>query len=102
MELSSDCDRKFHVFILIHDSCGNILSRVGGGTVSYTHLDVYKRQASLWARACATLKVPSAKFFHSETPSGPFPVSYTHLDVYKRQYVRLTQLMIHHTLYCGT
>ena len=55
--------------------------------VSYTHLDVYKRQALLSVRFsfCMT-NAPSA------APSNPFvpeiiskPVSYTHLDVYKRQ-----------------
>ena len=38
MELSSDCDREFHAFILIHDSCGNILSRVGGGRMDWVEL----------------------------------------------------------------
>ena len=42
--------------------------------VSYTHLDVYKRQAHFPARwECISYKIQLA-------------VSYTHLDVYKRQY----------------
>ena len=43
--------------------------RAGPGPVSYTHLDVYKRQPY----SCC---VPGMK---------PGTVSYTHLDVYKRQ-----------------
>ena len=46
------------------------------GPVSYTHLDVYKRQVQTalndWLGESAQLKYP-------------MPVSYTHLDVYKRQ-----------------
>ena len=43
--------------------------------VSYTHLDVYKRQPLCWA----------ALYFL--TVLVLLPVSYTHLDVYKRQEV---------------
>ena len=46
--------------------------------VSYTHLDVYKRQTR-----CPFCRI------EGPTPAGamlrPDPVSYTHLDVYKRQ-----------------
>ena len=51
--------------------------------VSYTHLDVYKRQLKSsstsfrWQIWCCQIKKPRLK----NTP----PVSYTHLDVYKRQ-----------------
>ena len=54
-------------------------------TVSYTHLDVYKRQE---------IEIPSIKadeVLIRHTHIGVnfidtyFPVSYTHLDVYKRQ-----------------
>ena len=48
--------------------------------VSYTHLDVYKRQPS------AYLAQRSLKLLISDEGSS-FPVSYTHLDVYKRQHV---------------
>ncbi|OUH78045.1 hypothetical protein AZ046_005287, partial [Klebsiella pneumoniae] len=50
-------------------------------TVSYTHLDVYKRQAQ-WVlpRANAPARNLLDKAF---VTLGP--VSYTHLDVYKRQ-----------------
>ena len=57
--------------------------------VSYTHLDVYKRQGLLPV---------TVKFFQhrrhlgrveqhrrAELAGTPVPVSYTHLDVYKRQ-----------------
>ena len=40
--------------------------------VSYTHLDVYKRQTEYWLLSYAALE-------------RILPVSYTHLDVYKRQ-----------------
>ena len=46
-------------------------------SVSYTHLDVYKRQG-LFKEWCFNSFVISSLIF-----SGP--VSYTHLDVYKRQ-----------------
>ncbi|OUF48459.1 cytochrome c-type biogenesis protein NrfE [Pluralibacter gergoviae] len=46
-----------------------IYGLLGLGPVSYTHLDVYKRQAAVLRRA--------GRRAH--------PVSYTHLDVYKRQ-----------------
>ena len=51
------------------------------GPVSYTHLDVYKRQASGIRRS------GFADPLHSEMSSigAISPVSYTHLDVYKRQ-----------------
>ena len=52
--------------------------------VSYTHLDVYKRQVVGLAAALALQGEP-------EAVSGALalaPVSYTHLDVYKRQVLR--------------
>ena len=50
-------------------------------TVSYTHLDVYKRQHYEY------VKVGRRTFFHLDVVGWPrvIPVSYTHLDVYKRQ-----------------
>ena len=63
--------------------------------VSYTHLDVYKRQKLLWMAGAAkrhysTGSIKSGSFrslcekncLHRRKPD---PVSYTHLDVYKRQ-----------------
>ena len=61
--------------------------------VSYTHLDVYKRQArsaSAQAKDSGSLMPSSISAVslseerHS-IPTMPCPVSYTHLDVYKRQ-----------------
>ena len=47
-------------------------------SVSYTHLDVYKRQVSLsWAMV--SFKAVSCSLVPAKA------VSYTHLDVYKRQ-----------------
>ena len=50
-------------------------------SVSYTHLDVYKRQSSL-------TEIKKHIFLRCELDSPPCcvtAVSYTHLDVYKRQ-----------------
>ena len=64
--------------------------------VSYTHLDVYKRQVPgmvgvIVILACDCIYIYSAlkkaeKRDEHFTPGGNIPVSYTHLDVYKRQY----------------
>ena len=69
--------------------------------VSYTHLDVYKRQLGSCSRNGPTMKPPPAmtalpvfglpsampKAFWRRLLTAPntSPVSYTHLDVYKRQ-----------------
>ena len=49
------------------------------GSVSYTHLDVYKRQAPLPFVNPADARQPLQLL-------DQLPVSYTHLDVYKRQF----------------
>ena len=72
-------------------------------SVSYTHLDVYKRQVgTLAVRTCQVQEVPSSASSSSKAAlalatgrvymvsppqslGGAGPVSYTHLDVYKRQ-----------------
>ena len=79
-------------------------------TVSYTHLDVYKRQAQKVASKlgqvsqfhqviCIThlpqiAAIGSTHFYiYKQTIDGKTSVSYTHLDVYKRQvYCRLSPL----------
>ena len=60
--------------------------------VSYTHLDVYKRQEFLYAYADEDLgsNVGKGIIRNGETDmtfpdNGSNAVSYTHLDVYKRQ-----------------
>ena len=70
--------------------------------VSYTHLDVYKRQAQFspmvprpgpflesLSQACWFMKAKSSSVFLVQyvwkVNGGKGPVSYTHLDVYKRQ-----------------
>ena len=65
------------------------------GSVSYTHLDVYKRQVlAYWSKTVEILIAPVIAVVKS-TPVASFiilcliwiPVSYTHLDVYKRQII---------------
>ena len=79
--------------------------------VSYTHLDVYKRQRVLSAKAelflpneiiqQATIQLCRSRSNTFEITGnrdmvwregfrGPYAVSYTHLDVYKRQYIPYT------------
>ena len=53
--------------------------QAGAPAVSYTHLDVYKRQ--IWLTV--SRRVYSLRVWRVMTFS---PVSYTHLDVYKRQF----------------
>ena len=59
--------------------------------VSYTHLDVYKRQVLLCGPLCLTQLAPhiAGQVFVGCYIMGSAvflqPVSYTHLDVYKRQ-----------------
>ena len=68
---------------------GYDVSVVDCDSVSYTHLDVYKRQvlstfiicAMLCLTNCSNDDAPTSVF----TPEALKPVSYTHLDVYKRQ-----------------
>ena len=52
------------------------------GSVSYTHLDVYKRQT---LDRMATKDPEHVNTFLSLAGICYMPVSYTHLDVYKRQ-----------------
>ena len=58
-------------------------------TVSYTHLDVYKRQDYVIEHLAdddAVLVIDETGFLKQGKAScGVAPVSYTHLDVYKRQ-----------------
>ena len=57
------------------------------GAVSYTHLDVYKRQRQLWPGVIfATIGWQLIQAL-----GGIYAVSYTHLDVYKRQVQRSTR-----------
>ena len=51
--------------------------------VSYTHLDVYKRQ-DLPLQALPEGFVPNNSFYRKDHDDA-VAVSYTHLDVYKRQ-----------------
>ena len=53
--------------------------------VSYTHLDVYKRQERMMDAAFSSIEGLTGNKLWSEAGT----VSYTHLDVYKRQGQRL-------------
>ena len=69
----------------------NISSTVSSETVSYTHLDVYKRQgvSCEWPQRIGPSNCLAKTQVYAK-PKGevygltPAPVSYTHLDVYKR------------------
>ena len=52
--------------------------------VSYTHLDVYKRQV---LGVCGGYQMLGESIIDIDG-NEDFPVSYTHLDVYKRQGIR--------------
>ena len=58
---------------------------IGYNPVSYTHLDVYKRQGTEAAGMKESAESSTAQSTDVSDLSGP--VSYTHLDVYKRQSV---------------
>ena len=68
---------------------GSLSDRIGRTPVSYTHLDVYKRQSLLFSNH-NNEKLRSEVEMNCQ-PICPFygqgidSVSYTHLDVYKRQ-----------------
>ena len=62
------------------------------GTVSYTHLDVYKRQILVYAQSTNKTEkltldgIYTVKQIEPQNKSQDIKsVSYTHLDVYKRQ-----------------
>ena len=63
---------------------------MSAGPVSYTHLDVYKRQGTERENLAGDAKGKGASGSNREAestdaPERGGPVSYTHLDVYKRQ-----------------
>ena len=60
--------------------------------VSYTHLDVYKRQYPMRrALASTTVKILQERLFKDYGTPVRIAVSYTHLDVYKRQTLNCTE-----------
>ena len=72
--------------------------------VSYTHLDVYKRQVYEHTRCCHPDEISwKSHLLYSNplVPCGTWSVSYTHLDVYKRQVGKGigNGLFVIHTLY---
>ena len=58
----------------------------GLGSVSYTHLDVYKRQLLSMEHFKGIWRIGSGDIsYEAAEHHAPTSVSYTHLDVYKRQ-----------------
>ena len=83
--IGGDVVKAYYFRFLLELVCQQFKSD-GFGAVSYTHLDVYKRQE--WDSVKITLKgiLVSRQEGHSKfEPVNTIPVSYTHLDVYKRQ-----------------
>ena len=82
-----------NIFPLISPSLFDVLYRLRVPavhiTVSYTHLDVYKRQLTgrlfPWARKGGLAILDQGLISGSNFVISVLPVSYTHLDVYKRQ-----------------
>ena len=71
-------------------TCPTVRKQIGKTTyivpVSYTHLDVYKRQDYFLMWICVGLPFGIRRMCLWLVPSGyGISVSYTHLDVYKRQ-----------------
>ena len=82
------------------------------GSVSYTHLDVYKRQGyytvelsdpQVKAELTASIHAALHRYTYNKADSasllidlqhGPASVSYTHLDVYKRQVLNRVILLL--------
>ena len=78
---------------------GAVLQDEVGAAVSYTHLDVYKRQGYLRLKVLELLHILSRLKDRDDVQQTDYfnqhqvecarraakPVSYTHLDVYKRQ-----------------
>ena len=69
---------------------------VNSAPVSYTHLDVYKRQVPFMLigifipdKALALLGADAGLIGLGRNYVRIIPVSYTHLDVYKRQFVTI-------------
>ena len=69
---------------------GRIAASMGMNAVSYTHLDVYKRQIyEIYYRNQREITIIGLEPHPEDKKNGAYdrikPVSYTHLDVYKRQ-----------------
>ena len=62
-----------------------VLYGIGFLPVSYTHLDVYKRQGRFTSCIFSALGFGMVEAVAGRSWGRVAPVSYTHLDVYKRQ-----------------
>ena len=78
------------------------MTTVRTASVSYTHLDVYKRQGIGSAqgadKAIEAVKLAVASPLLETKINGATPVSYTHLDVYKRQAYISVKILRHFCL----
>ena len=70
--------------------------------VSYTHLDVYKRQIKLTMNPEKKTLERTWQWLNVAVSPSLKPVSYTHLDVYKRQICTVRKIQIHGILSTGT
>ena len=70
----------------------NIHGRHTVQSVSYTHLDVYKRQ-EVWDALANSIRSIDKGHLMTFHPRGRTTVSYTHLDVYKRQLLECVFVM---------
>ena len=66
------------------EPAGEVVS-ISSAAVSYTHLDVYKRQVDIIITTALIPGKPAPRLITAEMVQSMKPVSYTHLDVYKRQ-----------------
>ena len=74
-----------HAYHSTKDHYAYVKNGNGSFSVSYTHLDVYKRQSYGKALFFQIYVLPCQTAGFSNTKPGIIAVSYTHLDVYKRQ-----------------
>ena len=105
-QLGAMSGREIHFHTAIALVRGDVVLQAMDTTraVSYTHLDVYKRQPTLGSSALKPTDTPTGLYNRSRlapsacrwvlripvslsalSTTAPAPVSYTHLDVYKRQ-----------------
>ena len=75
-------EQKIRIPMTANSRSMNLSNSVAVAAVSYTHLDVYKRQSRYHSERAISAP-PKRPLTSTLIPLAP--VSYTHLDVYKRQ-----------------